>query len=479
MTKELGNDVPIETDVFVRRKLGLPSGISFIVGTIIGSGIFISPKGVLLGTGSVGLCLVAWGVSAVISLCGALVMAELGLLVPKSGGPYIYLLRAFGTFPAFLFVWVHSTVISPGSLLIKSLTVAEYVSRATIDDCQRTKGWTKLLAACVIISVTTINILSVRLAARTQVLFSIIKVGGLLVIIGGGIHQLAIGNPGILDTGFEGSTTELSEFAVALYSGLWAYGGWGNLNYAVEELKTPKRNLPLSIGLSMVIVVFIYMLVNVSYFTLLTKEEFLSSWAVGVTWAEKLFGRGAIFVPIIVACSVFGSANGGAFVGSRVIFAAARDHNFPEVFCYLNVHSLIPTPSVIFMTLLSLLYLILPGNVGSVINVMGFISWGTWGLVMVSHIVFKFKEDTKNIPRLIRVPLLVSVIMLLMCLYLVVAPFLSGFRMEYIFAFAVLAAGVLLYFLFIYFRLAIPGSGMVYSFLQLLLEVSPPSQLTD
>ncbi|XP_061189850.1 b(0,+)-type amino acid transporter 1-like [Saccostrea echinata] len=403
MTTKSGNDVIVTQEVFVRRRLGLPSGISFIVGTIIGSGIFISPKGVLLGTGSVGLCLVAWAVSAALSLCGALVMAELGLLLPQSGGPYIYLNRAFGSFPAFLFVWVSSVVIHPASLLVKSLTVAEYIAQIAMDDCQRTQGWTKLMAAIIIVSVTTVNVASVQLAARTQVLFSVIKVGGLMVIIGGGIYQLAVGNSGILGTGFKGSSTELSGFAAALYSGLWAYGGWGNLNYAVEELKKPNRNLPLSIGLSMLIVVFIYMLVNVSYFTLLTKEEFLSSWAVGVTWAEKMFGRdGAIFVPIIVACSVFGSANGGAFVGSRVIFAAARDQNFPEVFCYLNVHSLIPIPSVIFMTLMALLYLVLPGNVGSMINLTGFIAWGTWGLVMAAHIVFKFKGDTKDIPRLVR-----------------------------------------------------------------------------
>nr|XP_034330599.1 b(0,+)-type amino acid transporter 1 [Crassostrea gigas] len=389
MSNKLGNDVIVQPEVVVPRRLGLSSGIAFVVGTIIGSGIFISPKGVLLGTGSVGLCLVAWGLSA------------------GDGGTW--------TSPA---------------QLVKSLTVAEYISRAALDECQRTQGWTKLTAAVVIISVAIVNVLSVRLAARTQVLFSVIKVGGLLVIIGGGICSLVKGNYGILESGFEGSNAELSGIASALYSGLWAFGGWGNLNYAMEELKKPQRNLPLSIGVSMLTVFFIYMLVNVTYFTLLTKDEFLSSWAVGVTWAEKLFGGGAIFVPIIVACSVFGSANGGAFVNSRMIFAAARDRNFPSLLCYLNVHSLIPTPSVILMTVLALIYLVLPGNVGSILNLTGFIVWGTYGLIMVAHIVFKFQKDTKDTPRVVRVPIFVSLVVLVTCVYLVVAPFLDGVKME-------------------------------------------------
>ncbi|XP_065924865.1 b(0,+)-type amino acid transporter 1 isoform X1 [Magallana gigas] len=477
MSHKFGNDVIVQPEVVVPRRLGLSSGIAFVVGTIIGSGIFISPKGVLLGTGSVGLCLVAWGLSAAISFCGALVMAELGLLLPRSGGSYVYLHKAFGNFPAFLFVWVSAVVIGPAAQLVKSLTVAEYISRAALDECQRTQGWTKLTAAVVIISVAIVNVVSVRLAARTQVLFSVIKVGGLLVIIGGGIYSLVKGNYGILESGFEGSNTELSGIASALYSGLWAFGGWGNLNYAMEELKKPQRNLPLSIGVSMLTVFFIYMLVNVSYFTLLTKDEFLSSWAVGVTWAEKLFGGGAIFVPIIVACSVFGSANGGAFVNSRMIFAAARDRNFPSLLCYLNVHSLIPTPSVILMTVLALIYLVLPGNVGSILNLTGFIVWGTYGLIMVAHIVFKFQKDTKDTPRVVRVPIFVSLVVLVTCVYLVVAPFLDGVKMEYVFAFSVLVVGVFIYFPFIYFRFSVPGSGFLYSFLQLFLEISPPSDI--
>ena len=148
----------------------------------VGSGIFISPKGVLLGTGSVGLCLVAWGVSALISLCGksikrlksrnltkeypnnvgqicfacyhprvgAMVMVELGLLLPLSGGSYVYLLRAFGTFPAFILIWMRVVVIGPAAQLVQSLTVAEYISRAAMDECQRTQGWTKTMAAVVI-----------------------------------------------------------------------------------------------------------------------------------------------------------------------------------------------------------------------------------------------------------------------------------------------------------------------------------------
>ncbi|KAL7631569.1 UNVERIFIED_CONTAM: hypothetical protein RMT77_018129 [Armadillidium vulgare] len=322
--------------VNLQRRVGLVSGVALIVGTMIGSGIFVSPKGVLERTGSAGLSLIVWLLCGILSLLGALSYAELGTLVESSGGEYSYFLEGFKPkdrkirwwtpLPAFLLSWVSIFLLKPSSLAIITLTSAEYIVRIFRIGCfHDEEAWqeqrvlsVKLLAATIIIIITFINSYSVKLATKVQNVFTAAKLIAILIIVVGGIVKLCQGNVQYLSDGFQGSTTRFGDIATAFYSGLWAYDGWNNLNYVTEELKNPYVNLPRSIIIGLPLVTACYILVNISYLAVMSTEELLASETVAVIFGSRVIGNaGEVLMIISVALSTFGSGNGVVFTSGR------------------------------------------------------------------------------------------------------------------------------------------------------------------
>ncbi|XP_059759924.1 B(0,+)-type amino acid transporter 1 isoform X2 [Balaenoptera ricei] len=266
----------------LQKELGLFSGICIIVGTIIGSGIFISPKSVLSNMEAVGPCLIIWAACGILATLGALCFAELGTMITKSGGEYPYLMEAFGPIPAFLFSWTSLFVIKPSSFAIICLSFSEYVSAPFYSGCNPPQVVIKLLAAAAILLITTVNALSVRLGSYVQNVFTAAKMVIVVVIIISGLVLLAQGNTRNFENSFEGTKLSLGAIGLAFYNGLWAYDGWNQLNYITEELRNPFRNLPLAIIIGIPLVTGCYILMNVSYFTVMTATELLQSQAVAV-----------------------------------------------------------------------------------------------------------------------------------------------------------------------------------------------------
>jgi len=176
-----------EAGTKLKRNLGLFDGISIIVGIIVGSGIFVSPKGVLFYSGSPGLALVVWAMSGLLSLVGALCYAELGTMIPQSGGDYAYILAAFGPLPAFLYLWSALVVIMPAGNAITALTFSNYVLEPFYQECSPPDSAIRLLAAVIICLLTAVNCRAVKLATKVQDVFSVTKVFALLVIIIAGL----------------------------------------------------------------------------------------------------------------------------------------------------------------------------------------------------------------------------------------------------------------------------------------------------
>lgn len=217
--------VEVETKgIKLQRNLGLISGTSIIVGTIIGSGIFISPKGVLQETGSVGLSLVVWAAGGMLSLMGALSYAELGTLITKSGAEYPYMMAAMGRVVAFLFAWTKIIVLTPSSMAIICLTFAEYVM-SLMEFCGEPQIPKKMIAALAMITLAIVNSWDTKLAASVQVFFTGAKLIALVIIVIGGLVWLGKGEVETLQKGFEGSTNSPSGVALAFYDALWAYDG--------------------------------------------------------------------------------------------------------------------------------------------------------------------------------------------------------------------------------------------------------------
>lgn len=224
----------------LKQEVGLISGVSLIAGTMIGSGIFMSPEWVLHHMGSPASSLLIWAACGVLAMFGALSYAELGTIIKESGGEYIYILRTFGSFPAFLFAYTSVILVRPAGLAAVCLSFAEYAVAPFYPGCSSPQVVVKCTAAACILILTIINCLNVRLAMSIMNIFTAAKLLALLVIVVGGLVLLAKGQTQNFQNAFQNTTAGIGAVGVAFYQGLWSYDGWNNLNYVTEELKKPE-----------------------------------------------------------------------------------------------------------------------------------------------------------------------------------------------------------------------------------------------
>ncbi|XP_071639000.1 b(0,+)-type amino acid transporter 1 isoform X2 [Temnothorax longispinosus] len=474
-----GTDAEANDPVHLKRRVGLVSGVALIVGTMIGSGIFVSPSGLLLRTGSVGLSFLVWTSCGLLSLCGALAYAELGTMNTSSGAEYAYFMDAFGAPPAFLFSWVSTLVLKPSQMAIICLSFAQYTVEAFTVDCEPPDQVVKIVALLAIVLILLINCYSVNLATGVQNAFTAAKLMAILVVIAGGSYKLIQGNTQHLQTAFDtidGSTINIGRLATAFYTGLWAYDGWNNLNYVTEEIKNPSKNLPRSIMIGIPLVTLCYALINVSYLAVMSPSEMIESEAVAVTFGNRILGVMAWLMPLSVAISTFGSANGTLFAAGRLCFAASRQGHLLDCLSYVHVRRFTPAPGLIFHSLVAGA-MVLSGNIDSLIDFFSFTAWIFYGGAMLALLVMR--RTRPNHPRPYKCPLVIPVLVLVISAYLIVAPIIDKPQIEYLYAAGFIGAGMLVYLPFVKFGYVPKFMEGVNAFLQMLLEVAPTAAAFD
>ncbi|CAN2389380.1 L-cystine transmembrane transporter activity, partial [Pristimantis euphronides] len=463
------------TTMQLKKEVGLLTAISLIVGTIIGSGIFISPKAVLSNTGAVGPCLIVWTVCGMIGMLGALCFAELGTMITKSGGEYPYLMEAFGPIPAFIFSWSSVIVIKPSSFAIICLSFAEYVSAPFYPGCKPPDVVIKCLAAAAIMTITLVNCLSVKLASYVQNFFTVAKLIIIVIIIVSGIVLLIQGKTQNFVNSFEGPTITAGGVGLALYNGLWAYDGWNQLNYITEELKNPYRNLPLAIILGMPLVMACYLLVNIAYYTVMTPTELLQSPAVAVTFGERVLYPASWMVPLFVAFSTIGSANGACFTAGRLTYVAGREGHMLKFLSYISVKRLTPLPAMVSYGFIGMIYII-PTDINTLINYFSFAVWSFYGLTIAGLVVMRFTK--KDMKRPIKIPIVIPILMVLVSIYLVLAPIIDKPEWAYLYCVIFILSGLIVYFPFVHYKVkwAQKITKPVTMYVQMLMEVVPAEQ---
>uniref|UniRef100_A0A3B3ZS47 b(0,+)-type amino acid transporter 1 n=1 Tax=Periophthalmus magnuspinnatus TaxID=409849 RepID=A0A3B3ZS47_9GOBI len=444
--------------------VGLLSGISLIVGTMIGSGIFISPKSVLLYSGAVGPCLLIWTACGVLSTL-ALCYAELGTMITKSGAEYSYLLESFGSIVAYLYSWTTVVVLKPSSFAIITLSFAEYAAAPFYPGCSPPALVIKCLASA------AMNCLSVKLANYVQNVFTVAKLLIIVIIAVAGMVLLAQGKTENFSNAFETSSVSFGSIGLAFYNGLWAYDG-NQLNFITEELKDP-YNLPLAIIIGIPLVTVCYVLVNVAYFTVMTPSELLVSPAVAVTFGDRVLYPMSWIVPLFVVFSTFGSANGSCFTAG-LAFVSGREGHMVKILSYISLKRFTPAPALIFNGFLSLLY-ILPADINTLINYFSFAQWFFYGLTAFALIVMRFTR--KELHRPVKVPIVLAVLMTLVSFYLVLAPIIDKPEIEYLYCTVFILSGLILYYVFVYKKVKWAHKMMpITMHLQLLMEVVPPEK---
>ncbi|XP_076145362.1 solute carrier family 7 member 8a [Alosa pseudoharengus] len=435
--------------VALKKEIGLVSACGIIVGNIIGSGIFVSPKGVLENASSVGLALIVWIVTGIITAIGALCYAELGVTIPKSGGDYSYVKDIFGGLAGFLRLWIAVLVIYPTNQAVIALTFSNYVLQPLFPTCFPPENGLRLLAAVCLLLLTWVNCASVRWATRVQDMFTAGKLLALALIIIMGIVQICKGEYYWLEPAhaFEPfQEYDVGLIALAFLQGSFAYGGWNFLNYVTEELVDPYVNLPRAIFISIPLVTFVYVFANIAYVTAMSPQELLASNAVAVTFGEKLLGVMSWIMPISVALSTFGGVNGSLFTSSRLFFAGAREGHLPSLLAMIHVKRCTPIPALLF-TCLSTLLMLCTSDMYTLINYVGFINYLFYGVTVAGQIVLRFKEP--DIHRPIKISLIWPVIYLLFWAFLLIfslysEPVVCGIGL------AIMLTGVPVYFLGVY-----------------------------
>ncbi|KAL1783002.1 b(0,+)-type amino acid transporter 1-like isoform X1 [Sigmodon hispidus] len=465
----------VEPGLALKREIGLWSAVSITAGCMIGSGIFMSPQGVLVYMGSPGASLIVWATCGILAMLGALCYAEMGSLVPESGGDYAYILRTFGSLPAFLVIYTFVLVGRPAAITAVSLSLAEYALAPFYPGCSSLPQIiVKIVACSCILLLLLINFWSSRMSTVVMNVCTVAKVFSLLVIVVGGIVVLAQGRSRteFLLYAFHNTTQQAGSIGMAFYQGLWSFEGWTNINMVVEELKNPK-NLVWAVMIAIPLVTILYVLVNISYLLVMSPLEILSSDAMAVSWGNQVLGSWAWLVPLAVVLSTFGTVNGAFFSGSRLCYAAAREGHMPQIMSMIHVHRLTPAPALVFTTAVALV-LVIPGNFSTFVNFLSFLSWLTSGTTFGCLLYLRIK--TKNLPHTYKVPTFIPAIMLLVSLYLVLAPIIDHPQMEFLYILLFLLSGFLVYFLLFHFQCQSKCMQAATVHLQLLLEVAPTAK---
>ncbi|KAJ2954672.1 hypothetical protein O0L34_g2968 [Tuta absoluta] len=434
-----------EERVKMRKQLGLLEGVAIILGIIFGSGIFISPKEVLVYTGSVWGALSVWAACGVLATLGALCYAELGTTLAQSGGDYHYINEAYGPLPAFLYLWDANLVFVPSTNAIMSLTFANNILQPIFPNCPIDPICRKLIAAVTICFLTFINAYDVKFTTRVQNVFMFTKISALVIIIVGGIVWMAQGGTQHFEDGWAGTKTSVSDWSVAFYSGIFSYSGWSYLNFMTEELKDPFVNLPRAIYLSLPLVTAIYLFANVSYLAVLGPQGVMATEAIAVDFAAIALGWIKWTMPTLVAIAIVGGLSVHIMASSRMCFAGARNGHMPELLAHINMKCMSPMPSLVFLMLISLIMLI-PDNLTSLITYCTVVEAFFTTLSCSAVLWLRYKKP--DLPRPIKVQLWMPIVFVAVCLVLLVVPIASE-PVAVVAGALITLAGVPVYFLFV------------------------------
>ena len=268
----------------LRRQLGALDSTCIVIGTTVGVAIFLVPGSIARELGSPALTLAIWVITGIISLFGALAYAELGAMMPESGGQYVYLREAYGTAMAFVCGWVAFLIIQSGSIAAVSVGFAIYLSYLL----PTLPGVIHWAPVAVIALFTYLNYRGARTGARTQNLLTALKVAGLTVLIASAFLQ----SPTTVQRPSGGPPLSIHGLVIAILGCFVAYDGWQYISFVAGEVHRPRRNLPLSLALGTGAVILLYILANVAYFRVLPVEVIARSPHVAADMAEKTMGPG-------------------------------------------------------------------------------------------------------------------------------------------------------------------------------------------
>ncbi len=407
----------------LERGLKLFAAISIVVCTVIGTGIFLKARVMTCNVETPLMVLLVWVAAAVASLAGALTYAELGAMMPEAGGEYVFIREAYGPRWAFTYGWTQFSICYSASQAAKAVAFAVFLNVILAGSLEKTFfnlniaghiipfGWMQVIALIIVALVTGINCFAVSTSGGVASFLTVLKIA-LVVGIGFGALAFAKGDWahfGMINAGgtcegvSSGAIGGWGGFAAAMLGALWAYDGWSNLTILAGEVQNPERNIPKALIGGMLTIVALYILVNLSYFHVLTPTE-IASVPLSSSVATEVVLRflGPIATGLMAAglmISTLGSLHTGILTASRVPYAMARDGLFFHALGDVSERSHVPVKALIVQGIW-ISVLVLSGSFDTLTDYVIFAAWIFYSLNTAT--VFVFRKKLPDAPRAYR-----------------------------------------------------------------------------
>jgi APA family basic amino acid/polyamine antiporter len=403
----MSSSTSVNAEPQLARDLGVTHATAVVVGTIIGSGIFLVPTQMMQAVGSSRMVFLAWLVGGLLSFFGALTYAELGAMKPDAGGEYVYVRDAYGPLGGFLYAWTTLLISKPASiatitagfvLILGTFPVFAFFSQAIVSH-PLTVTYGQLVAIAAAVFISFLNYIGVKKAGEFQRVFTLLKIAIILGIVvvcftdrgGAGWSNFA--------TTFMGAKGGIAGFMAALVAALWAYDGWNDLNQVAGEIREPGKNIPVALIAGVAIVGALYVLVNAGV------QYVLPAAAVAATprpasdaVALVMGGLGASIVSAGMALSMLVTLNGTTMSGARVPFAAARDGYFFPSVAKIHPRYLTPSAAILLQLGLAVALLLVGENFRQLFSLAIFAEWLFYMITASTVFVFRRRDPDAERP---------------------------------------------------------------------------------
>ena len=378
-------------------ELSARDGVSLVVGIVIGSGIYLVPGAVGAHLASLRSVLAIWVAGGLLTLFGALSLAELGAMFPAAGGLYAYLREAYGRPVAFLYGWSLLSMIQTGSIATLAAGFGLYLAQLlALTPRQQTA-----LAASAVLTLTALNLLSLRHTKHLQNVATGAKILGLFAL---GVLLFRRGGAMNLRAGWNAPEhAGLLSAGAALVAVLWAYEGWHAVSFTAGEFREPQRDLPRSLVAGTAMVAAIYILMNIAYYSILTPGRIAGMGSAAAGAMQAAYGPGAIrLVSALILISILGAMNATILTGPRVYYAMARDGVFFAALAKTSAKNKVPALAIVVQGVWAT-GLTLAGTYQQLFTYVVFTAWIFYGLAVAGVIVLRIQDPARR--RSFRTPL--------------------------------------------------------------------------
>ena len=386
------------------RDLGVSHASAVVVGTIIGSGIFLVPAEMMQAVGSAKLVYLAWLVGGMLSFFGALTYAELGAMKPQAGGEYVYVRDAYGPLGGFLYAWTWFVIAKPASVATVATGLVRILGTFPVFNFFSSNAvtfplgvtWGQIIAIGAAVLISVLNYLGVKKAGEFQLIFTVLKVAiilGIVVVCFSGAGTAGGRGWSNFATTFTGAKGGIAGFMAALVAALWAYDGWNDLNMVAGEVKRPERNIPIALIAGVATVGVLYVLVNAAVQYVLPASAIAASPRPASDAVALVMGRmGAGFVSAGMAISMLVTLNGTIMSGARVPYAVARDGYFFSALAEVHPRFHTPSIAIALQAAMSIALLLLGGNFRQLFSLAIFAEWLFYMIAGSTVFVFRWRE---------------------------------------------------------------------------------------